>query len=324
MSWLSDASTAVTGGVGFLGSAVVRHLGDIGCRDVFVVRSAEYDLRRMPDVLRMFDDAHPDVVIHLAGRVSGIGEMGAWPAEFFYDNLMMGSQVMEAARRLGVRKLVSAGTVCSYPQDAPVPLREESLWDGPPEETIAPYGLAKRMLVAQAAAYRAQYGLNAVTLLSANLYGPGAPFDPGPSHVIPSLVHRCLDAIDRGRDSIDVWGSGEASREFLYVDDAAEAFVLAAERYDSPEPLNVGSGREVTIRELAERIATLTGFGGRIVWDRTKPDGRRRRCLDTSRAERELGFVARTPLEDGLGRTVRWFQYMRDRSPAVSLKETVR
>ncbi|MEX0799606.1 MAG: GDP-L-fucose synthase [Dehalococcoidia bacterium] len=323
MSWLRDKRIAVTGGGGFLGSHVVRRLEERGCRDVFVVRSAGYDLRRVDHVLRMYDDAHPDVVIHLAAKVGGIALIADWPAEFLYDNLMIGAQVMDGARRFGVEKFVSTATVCCYPEDAPVPLREEDLWAGYPEETNAPYGLAKKMLIVQAQAYRRQYGLNAVTLLPANLYGPGADFDPETSHVIPALIRKCLDAVNGGDDCIEVWGSGEASREFLYVDDAAEAVVLATERYNSAEPVNVGNGREVTIRELVQMIARLTGFRRRVAWDPSRPDGQPRRCLDTSRARREFGFTARTALEHGLHRTLQWYLYERARAPIDPNKETV-
>jgi GDP-L-fucose synthase len=316
VSWLKDKRIAVTGGAGFLGSHLVRGLEQRGCRDIFVVRSADYDLRRAEHVLRMYDDAHPDVVIHMAAKVSGIGYIKDWPAEFLFDNLMIGTQVIDAARRFGVEKFVAIATVCSYPRDAPVPFREEDLWNGYPEETNAPYGLAKKMLVAQAQAYRKQYGLNAITLLPANLYGPGDDFDLDTSHVIPALIRKCLEANERGDDAIEVWGSGDASREFLYVEDAAEAVLLASELYDGAEPVNVGNGREVTIRELVRMIVEMTGFRGRVVWDRSKPDGQPRRCLDTSRARREFGFTARTALEHGLHKTLQWYQHQRARSPA--------
>lgn len=321
MSWLAGKRIAVTGGAGFLGSHVVARLHEVGCRDVFVARSAQYDLRRMEDVLRMYDDARPDILIHLAAKVSGIGYIKDWPAEFFYDNLMMGVQVIEAARRRSVEKLVAVATVCSYPKDAPVPFREDDLWSGYPEETNAPYGLAKKMFIVQSQAYRTQYGLNAVTLLPANLYGPGDDFDLKTCHVIPALIRKCIEAKENGSDVIEVWGSGDASREFLYVEDAAEAIVLAAERYDGAEPVNIGNGREVTIRALVDPIVALTGFSGRVVWDPSQPDGQPRRCLDTSRARETFGFVARTTLEDGLERTVRWYQYNRARVPSFSLKE---
>ena len=307
MSWLADKRITVTGGAGFFGRHVVRRLQDLGCRQVFVPRSADCDLRRMEDVIRMYEDARPQVVIHLAAKVSGIGYIKERPAEFFYDNLMMGVQVMEQGRRHGVEKLVAIATVCSYPKDAPVPFREDDLWRGYPEETNAPYGLAKKMFIVQAQAYRQQYGFNAICLLPANLYGPGDNFDPDSSHVIPALIRKCLEAVDKGLDTIEVWGTGSASREFLFVEDAAEAVVLATERYKGAEPINIGNGREVTIRELVETVAKLTEFRGRITWDRSKPDGQRRRCLDTTKAEREFGFKAKTPLEMGLRNTIEWY-----------------
>jgi GDP-L-fucose synthase len=307
MSWLRDKRIVVTGGAGFFGGYVVRRLQSLGCHDVFVVRRADYDLTRGDDVVRMYEDARPEVVIHMAAKVSGIGYIMERPAEFFYDNLMMGVQVMEQGRRHGVEKLVAITTVCSYPKDAPVPFREEDLWRGYPEETNAPYGLAKKMFIVQAQAYRQQYGFNAICLLPANLYGPGDNFDPDSSHVIPALIRKCLEAVEKGLDTIEVWGTGSASREFLFVEDAAEAVVLATERYNGAEPINIGAGHEVTIRKLAEVIVELTGFQGRIAWDPSKPDGQPRRCLDTSKAEREFGFKAKTPLEVGLRNTIRWY-----------------
>jgi GDP-L-fucose synthase len=307
MSWLRDKRIAVTGGAGFFGGYVVRRLQSLGCHDVFVVRRADYDLTRGDDVVRMYEDARPEVVIHMAAKVSGIGYIMERPAEFFYDNLMMGVQVMEQGRRHGVEKLVAITTVCSYPKDAPVPFREEDLWRGYPEETNAPYGLAKKMFIVQAQAYRQQYGFNAICLLPANLYGPGDNFDPDSSHVIPALIRKCLEAVEKGLDTVEVWGTGSASREFLFVEDAAEAVVLATERYNGAEPINIGAGHEVTIRKLAEVIVELTGFQGRIAWDPSKPDGQPRRCLDTSKAEREFGFKAKTPLEVGLRNTIRWY-----------------
>jgi GDP-L-fucose synthase len=307
MSWLRHKRIAVTGGAGFFGSYVVRRLQRLGCHDVFVARRADYDLTRGEDVVRMYEDARPEVVIHMAAKVSGIGYIKERPAEFFYDNLMMGVQVMEQGRRHGVEKLVAITTVCSYPKDAPVPFREEDLWRGYPEETNAPYGLAKKMFIVQAQAYRQQYGFNAICLLPANLYGPGDNFDPDSSHVIPALIRKCLEAVEKGRDTIEVWGTGSASREFLFVEDAAEAVVLATEHYNGAEPINIGAGHEVTIRRLAELIIELTGFQGRIAWDSSKPDGQPRRCLDTSKAEREFGFKAKTPLEVGLRNTIRWY-----------------
>jgi GDP-L-fucose synthase len=294
----------VTGGGGFLGSAVVRRLRAAGATEIFVPRSRDYDLRTKEEIDRALADGTPDLVIHLAAVVGGIGANRENPGRFFYENAIMGIQLMEQARLAGVAKLVTVGTVCSYPKHTPVPFREEDLWNGYPEETNAPYGLAKKMLLVQGQAYRAQYGFNVIHLVPVNLYGPGDNFDPASSHVIPALIKKCEDAIESDADHIDVWGTGSASREFLYVDDAAEAIVLAAERYDGPEPVNLGVGREITIRELVELIARLTGFAGEIRWDSTKPDGQPRRALDTSRARERFEFVARTSFEDGLRRTI--------------------
>jgi GDP-L-fucose synthase len=308
MSFWTDKRVVVTGGAGFLGSHVVEKLRARGCRSVFVPRSAVYDLREKADIVRLLADTVPDIIIHLAARVGGIGANQREPGRFFYENAIMGLQLMEQARLFGVEKFVVVGTVCSYPKHTPVPFREEDLWNGYPEETNAPYGLAKKMLIAQAQAYRQQYGFNAISLLPVNLYGPRDNFDPETSHVIPALIRKCFEAMEEGRDHIVVWGTGRASREFLYVEDAAEAIVLATERYDKPEPVNIGSGVEITIRELCELIMRLTGFHGRVVWDTSKPDGQPRRCLDTSRAEREFGFRARTPLLEGLRRTIAWYR----------------
>jgi GDP-L-fucose synthase len=297
----------VTGGAGFLGSWVVRRLQDLGCRAITTPRSRDSDLVQEAAVRRLDETARPDIVIHLAARVGGIGANRESPGRFFYDNLMMGALLMDYGRRHGVEKFVAIGTVCCYPKHTPVPFSEDRLWDGYPEETNAPYGMAKKMLLVQAQAYREQYGFNAVFLLPVNLYGPGDNFDPATSHVIPALIRRCVEARAAGRDEIVVWGTGKATREFLYVEDAAQAIVLATERYDRPEPVNVGAGFEISIRELVERIVTLTGFEGRVAWDGSKPDGQPRRCLDTSRAAREFGFRARTSFADGLERTVRWY-----------------
>ena len=304
----NDHPILITGGAGFLGSAVVKALTEHGFTRLFIPRKAEYDLTREPEVVRLYRDTQPRVVVHLAAVVGGIGANQQNPGRFFYENLLMGTFVMEHARLSGVDKFVAIGTICAYPKFAPIPFQEEDLWDGYPEETNAPYGLAKKMLLVQAQAYRDQYGFNAIYLLPVNLYGPRDNFDPASSHVIPALIKKCCDAITTGRREIIVWGTGKATREFLYVEDAAEGIVLATERYDKPEAVNLGAGFEVSIYDLVHLIARLTGFTGIITWDTTKPDGQPRRCLDTSRAEREFGFKARTPLEEGLRRTIEWYQ----------------
>jgi len=307
MGFWDKKRVMVTGGAGFLGTHVVAELKQKGCREVFVPRSAEYNLVNLADVIRAYEDGRPHIVIHLAARVGGIGINREKPGEFFYSNLMMGVQVIEQARRFGVEKYVGVGTVCSYPKYTPVPFREQNLWDGYPEETNAPYGLAKRALLVQGQAYRQQYGLNAIYLLMVNLYGPGDNFDPASSHVIPALIKKCVDAKLSGRDHITVWGTGSASREFLYVADAAHAVVLAAEQYDKPAPVNIGAGMEIRISELVYLIARLSGFEGRIEWDSTKPDGQPRRCLDVSRAQQEFGFRATTGFREGLQETIAWY-----------------
>jgi GDP-L-fucose synthase len=301
----------VTGGAGFVGSSVVKRLGDAGATEVFVPRSQDYDLRTIVDINRALTDGRPDLIIHLAAVVGGIGANRENPGRFFYDNAIMGIQLMEQARLAGVSKFVGIGTVCSYPKFTPVPFHEDGLWNGYPEETNAPYGLAKKMLLVQGQAYRAQYGFNAIHLLPVNLYGPGDNFDPASSHVIPALIRKCLEARDRGDSHIDVWGTGAASREFLYVDDAAQAIVLAAERYDDGDPVNLGVGAEITIRDLVELIARLTRYGGELRWDDTKPDGQPRRALDTTRARERFGFAAGTSFEDGLRRTIDWYEAKR-------------
>ncbi len=298
----------VTGGGGFLGQAVVRRLEAAGADRVFVPRSRDYDLRTREGIDRALAHGRPQLVIHLAAVVGGIGANRENPGRFFYENAIMGIQLIEQARLAGVEKFVTIGTVCAYPKFTPVPFREDDLWNGYPEETNAPYGLAKRMLLVQGQAYRAQYGFNAIYLLPVNLYGPGDNFDPRTSHVIPALIKKCVDAIESGADHIDVWGTGSASREFLYVDDAAEGIVLAAERYDGAEPVNLGTGREITIRELVELIAEVTGFKGEIRWDPSKPDGQPRRALNTERARRAFEFAADTSFRRGLRRTVVWYQ----------------
>jgi GDP-L-fucose synthase len=301
----------VTGGGGFLGQAVVRRLKAGGAEQVMVVRSADYDLRTLDGVRRALADGRPDLVIHLAAVVGGIGANRENPGRFFYENAIMGIQLMEEARLRGISKFVTVGTVCAYPKFTPVPFREEDLWAGYPEETNAPYGLAKKMLLVQGEAYREQYGFNAIHLIPVNLYGPGDNFDPASSHVIPALIKKCIDARNAGSQAIEAWGTGAASREFLYVDDAAEGIVLAAERYDNGEPVNLGVGREITIRALTELIVRLTGFSGEVRWDPSKPDGQPRRALDTSRAWQRFGFRAATSLEDGLRRTIAWYEEAR-------------
>ena len=305
---LTSKRICVTGGAGFLGSFLVEKLKARGVSDVFVPTIEEYDLVQPEAVRRMLDNSRPEVIFHLAAQVGGIGANRKHPAEFFYNNLMMGTQLMHEAWRRGVEKFVALGTVCAYPKFTPTPFQEENLWNGYPEETNAPYGLAKKMQLVQAQAYRQQYGFNAIFLLPVNLYGPRDNFNPASSHVIPALILKCLEAKGRGDDHIDVWGTGSASREFLYVEDAAEGIVLAAERYDGPEPVNLGSGNEITIKDLIGTIARLTGFDGRIVWDPTKPDGQPRRRLDVSRAEQFFGFRAKTSFEDGLRRTIEWYR----------------
>ncbi len=297
----------VTGGAGFLGSVVVDKLRARGCREIVVPRSQDYNLVEGEAVRRVFREAKPEVVVHLAARVGGIGANRENPARFLYDNLMMGIQLIEEARRTGVRKVVVVGTVCAYPKFTPVPFREDALWDGYPEETNAPYGLAKKMLLVQAQAYRAQYGFNSIFLLPANLYGPGDEFDPNRSHVIPAIIKKCVDATREGRQEVEMWGTGKPTREFLYVDDGAEGILLAAERYNKPDPVNLGTGREITIADLVQKIATLTGYTGRIVWNASKPDGQPRRCLNVSRAEKEFGFRARMDFDEGLRRTIDWY-----------------
>ena len=308
MSFWKGKKVIVTGGAGFLGSYVVQKLEKRRCKDIAVPRSRDYDLRREEAIIRLYEETHrTDMVVHLAAKVGGIGANREKPGEFFYDNLIMGIQLIEQARLFGVEKFVAIGTICAYPKFTPVPFKEEELWSGYPEETNAPYGLAKKMLLVQSQAYRQQYGFNSIFLLPVNLYGPGDNFDPKSSHVIPAIIKKCVDAIEDGKDEIVVWGTGKASREFLYVEDAAEAILLAAEKYDEPEPINIGAGSEISIKELVEMITDLTGFKGKIVWDTSKPDGQPRRCLDVTRAESEFGFRATTPLVEGLRRTIDWY-----------------
>ncbi len=333
-----DKRVIVTGGAGFLGSFLVSNLIRRGATDILVPRIEHYNLVDRDQISRLLDEAAlpPDrrpahlspkgltpasradikpsdlVIIHLAARVGGIGANRAHPAEFFYDNLMMGVQLMHQAWQRGVGKFVALGTVCAYPKFTPVPFREEDLWNGYPEETNAPYGLAKKMLLVQAQSYRQQYDFNAIYLLPVNLYGPGDNFDPASSHVIPAQIRKCVEAQERGEKEIVVWGDGSPTREFLYVEDAAEGILLAAESYNGAEPVNLGSGNEISIKDLVRTIARLTGFTGKLVWDTSKPNGQPRRALDVSRAENAFGFRARTPFEEGLRRTIEWYKANRN------------
>jgi len=304
---LQDKQIVVTGGSGFLGSHVVELLRARGCTKIFVPRSKYYDLCSQAAIERLLDDAQPQIIIHLAAEVGGIGANRENPGRFYYENLIMGAELMEQARRREVEKFVAIGTVCAYPKFAHVPFKEDDLWSGYPEETNAPYGLAKKMLLVQAQAYRQQYGFNAIYLLPVNLYGPRDSFDPSKSHVIPALIKKCVDAVESGASQIEVWGTGQASREFLYVEDCAEGIVLATEQYDEADPVNLGVGSEIKIRDLVELIAGLSGFKGKIVWETSKPDGQPRRCLDVSRAWREFGFRAQTDFRKGLQRTIEWY-----------------
>ncbi len=305
---LTTKRVLVTGGAGFVGRHLVAALERRGCRHIVVPRRADCDLTREADVIRLFDDVRPQVIVHLAAVVGGIGANRSHPGRFFYENAMMGLLVYEHARRAGVEKVVGIGTICSYPKFTPVPFREDDLWNGYPEETNAPYGIAKKLLLVQGMAYRQQYGLNAIHLLPVNLYGPGDNFDVQTSHVIPALIRKCLEARDAGQPEIVCWGTGRATREFLYVEDCAEGIALAAERYDDPAPVNLGAGFEIAIGDLVAQIAELTGFRGRIVFDPTKPDGQPRRALDVTRARRAFGFTATTDFRTGLQRTIEWYE----------------
>ncbi|NPV76143.1 MAG: GDP-L-fucose synthase [Anaerolineae bacterium] len=303
----------VTGGAGFLGNFVVEKLKARGAGDIFIPRIEEYDLVKPEDLDRMLEDSKPDVIIHLAAQVGGIGANREHPAEFFYNNLMMGVQLMHKAWQRGVEKFVAIGTVCAYPKFTPVPFKEDDLWNGYPEETNAPYGLAKKMLLVQAQSYRQQYGFNAIFLLPVNLYGPRDNFDLHSSHVIPALIRKFVEAKEAGRNEVEVWGDGSPTREFIYVEDAAEGILLATERYNDPDPVNIGSGFEISIKDLAEKIARMTGFAGKIVWNTEKPNGQPRRALDTRRALERFGFKAQVGFDEGLQQTIQWYQQNRVR-----------
>lgn len=308
---LSSKRVCVTGGAGFLGTHLIRKLRENGARDIFIAQYPEYDLVKGEDIDRLLADAHPDVIIHLAAHVGGIGANREKPAEFFYDNLMMGVQLIHKAWQRGVEKFVAIGTICAYPKFTPIPFKEEHLWDGYPEETNAPYGLAKKMLLVQSQAYRQQYGFNSIFLLPVNLYGPGDNFNPASSHVIPALIRKCLEAQEQGAAEIVAWGDGSPTREFIYVEDAAEGITRATLHYNGAEPVNIGSSFEISIKDLTELIARLTGFEGSICWDPSKPNGQPRRKLDTTRAREYFGFEAKTDFEAGLKRTIDWYRQQR-------------
>ncbi len=310
---LKNKRVTVTGGKGFLGRHLIDKLAGYGCRSIEIADLPEYNLTDPGAIRRMYETTRPDVVIHLAAKVGGIGFNQEKPAELFYDNLIMGAQLMHEAYLHNIDKFVALGTICAYPKFTPVPFREDDIWNGYPEETNAPYGLAKKMMLVQSQAYRRQYGFHSIFLLPVNLYGPGDNFNPRSSHVIPALIKKCFDALDAGSDTLEVWGTGSATREFFYVEDAADAICLAADRYDKSDPVNIGAGFEISIRDLTQLICRLAGFSGKIVWDPSKPDGQPRRMLETSRAAKEFGFTAKTDLATGLAKTIEW--YRKNRHP---------
>ncbi len=312
MSFWANKKVVVTGGAGFLGQVVVAQLREAGCSSIVVPRSRDCDLREKADIVHLLESSRPDIIIHLAAVVGGIGANRENPGKYFYDNMMMGVQLMEQARVFGVKKFTAIGTICAYPKFTPVPFKEDDLWIGYPEETNAPYGLAKKMLLVQAQAYRQQYGLNAIYLLPVNLYGPADNFAPNSSHVIPALIKKCVDAKHSGAKSITVWGTGKATREFLYVDDAARGIIMATEKYDKPEPVNLGTDMEVAIKDLVDLIVELTGFKGDVIWDASQPDGQPRRRLDVTRAYEQFGFKAEVSFREGLKRTIEWYAQHKD------------
>jgi GDP-L-fucose synthase len=312
-NFFKDRRVVVTGGAGFLGGYVTEGLRRRRCKHILVPKIEDYDLVKLEDIIRMYGDMKPDIVIHLAAVVGGIGANRQHPGEFFYKNLMMGVQLIEQARLRNIEKFVAIGTVCAYPKFTPVPFKEDDLWNGYPEETNAPYGLAKKMLLVQSQAYRQQYGFNSIFLLPVNLYGPGDNFDPDSSHVIPALIKKCVDAVENNAEYIECWGTGKVSREFIYAADAAEGILLATELYNGPEPVNIGAGFEITIKELAEKIVKLTGFKGELRWDSSNPDGQPRRRLDVSKAKKYFGFEAKTSFDEGLKATIDWYKANRKR-----------
>ncbi len=305
---MENKRVVVTGGSGFLGYHVVKKLKECGVSDILVPRSKDYNLITESGIAKMFDEMKPQIIIHLAAVVGGIGANRLNPGKYFYDNIMMGTQLIEQSRLRGVEKFVAIGTICAYPKFTPVPFKEDDIWGGYPEETNAPYGLAKKMMLVQSQAYRDQYDYNSIYLLPVNLYGPRDNFNPESSHVIPALVKKCVDAQRNGESSITVWGTGKATREFLYVEDAAEGIVMATQQYNKSDPINLGAGTEISIKSLVEMIAAMTEFNGEIIWDSEKPDGQPRRCLDTTKAREEFGFSAKTSFEEGLRKTIEWYK----------------